>query len=135
MRIVSPESADCATAELGSATAITAAASGPILRLRIERVRRARLKTVGARKNRSTLLDCDMNNRRPLRRTSHSYTVFLALPLAAGLLAATAHGAAAQIPPPPTFAAPPTRPAPPGPLPTGTFLGGVPSGEPTGRAE
>ena len=76
-----------------------------------------------------------MNNRRPLRRTSHSYPVFLALPLAAGLLTATAHGAAAQIPPPPTFAAPPTRPAPQGPLPTGTFLGGVPSGEPTGRVE
>src|SRR5205814_10547128 len=76
-----------------------------------------------------------MNNRRPLRRTSYSYTVFLALPLAAGLLTATAHGAAAQILPPPTFAAPPPRPAPQGPLPTGTFLGGAPSGEPTGRVE
>jgi len=31
MRMVSPESADCAAAELGSAAAITAAASGPAI--------------------------------------------------------------------------------------------------------
>jgi hypothetical protein len=42
MRIVSPESADCAAAELGSAAAIAAAASGPAIRVRIERFRRTR---------------------------------------------------------------------------------------------
>jgi outer membrane protein TolC len=73
-----------------------------------------------------------MNNRRRLRASAPSFSVLLALALAA--LLAPAHAARAQAPPP-TFGAPPMRPAPQTPLPTGTFLGGVPSGTPTGTAE
>ena len=73
-----------------------------------------------------------MNNRRRLRASTPSFSLLLALALAA--LLAPAHAARAQAPPP-TFGAPPVRPAPQAPLPTGTFLGGVPSGTPTGTAE
>ena len=75
-----------------------------------------------------------MNNRRLVRCPPQFYTVLPALPLAAALLAAGAAPAAAQLAPPPTFNAP-LRPAPQAPLPTSTFLGGVPSGEPTGSPE
>jgi len=73
-----------------------------------------------------------MNNRRRLRASAPSFSVLPALALAA--LLAPAPAARAQAPPP-TFGAPPMRPAPQAPLPTGTFLGGVPSGTPTGTAE
>src|SRR5262249_50832055 len=78
-----------------------------------------------AMKIRSTLDDCDMNNRRYLRCTPRVLVVF-----GAALLLPTV--AAGQIPPTPTFSNPPLRPAPHAPLPQGSFLGGVPTGTSTG---
>jgi outer membrane protein TolC len=64
-----------------------------------------------------------MNNRRRLR----SFDLILAL-AAAILVPAVCAGQT----PPPTFSSPPLRPAPQAPLPSGTFLGGIPTGTSTG---
>ena len=71
---------------------------------------------------RSSLDDCDMNNRRHLACAALFFSLFAA---------AIPTPAAAQQPPP-TFPSPAPRPATPATTPTGTFLGGVPSGTSTG---
>src|SRR3982751_6747680 len=71
---------------------------------------------------RSSLDDCDMNNRRHLACTAVLYALFAA---------AIPPPAAAQQPMP-TFPTAAPRPATQSPLPTGPFLGGVPSGTSTG---
>ena len=74
--------------------------------------------------SRSSLDDCDMNNRRPLACNAVLYCLFAA---------AVPNPAAAQQPPP-TFPSPTPRPATQGSTAAGTFLGGVPSGTSTGAA-
>jgi outer membrane protein TolC len=72
-----------------------------------------------------------MNNR---RRPPFSAPISALLALLAVAVLATPAPAWAQGQPPPNVSQP-SRPAPPAPLPTGTFLGGVPSGTPTNAVE
>src|SRR5262249_56879872 len=69
-----------------------------------------------------------MNNRRCIR---FSYFILAASAVALGASATSAHGQTPASPPP--FTSQPLRPAPQAPLPTGTFVGGVPSGTATGE--
>src|SRR3977135_2166352 len=82
----------------------------------------------------SNLDDCDMNN----RRRPAVFPRIVALSAVPALLALSAlvmpASAPAQGQPPPNTSQP-MRPATPAPLPTGTFLGGVPSGTPTNTVE
>ena len=73
---------------------------------------------------RSSLDDCDMNNRRHLACTAVLCFLFAAV--------VTIPAAAQQQPP--TFPSPAPHPVTPGSMTTGTFLGGVPSGTSTGAA-
>src|SRR5216683_1540501 len=79
----------------------------------------------------SRLDDCDMNNR---RRSVVSPRIFALLAFLALAALAMPPPARAQGQPPPNVSQP-SRPAPQAPLPTSTFLGGVPSGTPTNAVE
>src|SRR5437867_11734812 len=79
----------------------------------------------------SRLDDCDMNNR---RRPPSSTPISGLLALLVATASATAAPALAQGQPPPNVSQP-SRPAPQAPIPTGTFLGGVPAGTRTNTVE
>src|SRR5258706_6559621 len=79
----------------------------------------------------SRLDDCDMNNRRPSSLFPQIFGLFAFL---AAVALAMPPPARAQGQPPPNVSQP-SRPAPQAPLPTSTFLGGVPSGLPTNAVE